>query len=692
MQKWALTASVMLGAASLFSVGARAAGSGPGAEALEEVVVTAERREESAQRTSIAIATVSGEDIARSGDTNVQQILKNVTGVVVVGSARGQTVSIRGLGFDLPPQIGENSVSMNFDGTYNFRSEAGTYGFYDLARVEVLRGPQGTLYGRNATGGVVNVISNDPGREFGVQGTLELGSYALKRIEGAVNVPLSDDWATRVAVVHIDRNGYSNNGSNDAVGSAIRGKLRYQPSEDLRLQFNVEASKLGGKGPSFSSGADYAAGNPYFTTDPPTVSNYYQAAHYWAQLDVSAGPGRVTFIPSYQRAVGYNYAPPPGPPCNCVVRSNDPQLAKATSGELRYASRADSKVTWVAGAYYYDQSDASQAFGGNVTTSTRNTALFAQLTWPFTDAVRGIVGARESWDRKEFEGGGGSFASGLQASNSASAFDWKLGLEYDLAAQSLLYFTAASGHRPGGFNALAAFAPLVTLGSFYQAESLVSFELGSKNRFLDDRLEVNGDVFYYSYKDFQAPDIYPCLDPTCPPGLTAEFLSVPKVKDYGAELDLKAKLTQTTTVSLGATYLKATFDSTLVNTQLGVPILEAGDEITHAPKYALKGGIEQEFVLGSAGTLTARLEGRYTDKQFVNIGKLDPDNLQPAYSTSDFSLAYGTPDGRWNVQAYVKNLGDKVVKTASFGPPMPNVGSYALSDPRTYGVSLSAKL
>ncbi len=95
MQKWALTASVMLGAASLFSVGARAAGSGPGAEALEEVVVTAERREESAQRTSIAIATVSGEDIARSGDTNVQQILKNVTGVVVVGSARGQTVSIR---------------------------------------------------------------------------------------------------------------------------------------------------------------------------------------------------------------------------------------------------------------------------------------------------------------------------------------------------------------------------------------------------------------------------------------------------------------------------------------------------------------------------------------------------------------------------------------------------------------------
>jgi iron complex outermembrane receptor protein len=700
VKKIALTASMVLSVAPFFGMEAHAADIGAGAEGLQEVIITAERREESVQKTSIAITTISGEDISREGDSNAQNILRNVPGVVVQGTARGQMVAIRGLGSDLPPQVGESAVSMNFDGIYNFRSEAGTYGYFDLARVEVLRGPQGTLYGRNATGGVVNVVTNDPEQEFGAHGVLEFGNYSLVRAEGAINVPVSDDWAVRAAAVSMNRDGYSNNGSNDAVGSGARVKLRYQPNADFRLQLNVERSKIGGKGPSFSDAAQYAAGNPFYISAPASVSNHYQATRYWAQLDMAMGPGHLTVLPSYQRASGYNYSPPMGPPgqcptgLDCLVRNDDPTLAEAKSAELRYASLSDSAIKWVAGAYYYDQDDSSQAFQGDVHTDTTNKAVFGQLIFPLSSTLRGIVGARESWDTKRFFGMNGNFGSGIGGSDDRNAFDWKAGVEVDLAAASMLYFTVASGHRPGGYNALAAgAAPLVEIGSFYDPESLVSFELGSKNQFFDDRLRLNGALFYYDYKDFQAPHFYDCpVGEVCPPGLLAEFINVPKVEDYGAEFEMQALVGRGTTVSLSATWLKAEFGTTVVNPSGGPNVVDKGDPLTHSPKFTTKGGIEHVFELGEAGSLRARLDARYTGDQWVNIGKGDPDNLQKSYVTADFSLSFRAPEEKWSVSAYVKNLNDKVVKTAAFGPPFPDAGDYGLSDPRTYGVSLSARL
>ncbi len=216
-----------------------AQGAGAELDKLEEIVITAERREESIQKTSISISTVSGDDITEQGLTNVEQILKNVPAVIIVGTARGAAVAIRGLGFDLPPQVGESATSMNFDGVYNFRSESGTYGYFDLSRVEVLRGPQGTLYGRNATGGVVNVISNSPSREFEAKGTLELGNYNLLRAEGAVNVPITDNLAARAAYVAINRDGFLSNGQNDAVGQAGRLKTLYKPNDDPRFPISA---------------------------------------------------------------------------------------------------------------------------------------------------------------------------------------------------------------------------------------------------------------------------------------------------------------------------------------------------------------------------------------------------------------------------------------------------------------------
>lgn len=676
IKPWTLLSAIAATSVSMSSVYAQ--GSGAELDKLEEIVITAERREESIQKTSISIATVSGDTITEQGLTNVEQILKNVPAVIIVGTARGAAVAIRGLGFDLPPQVGESATSMNFDGVYNFRSESGTYGYFDLNRVEVLRGPQGTLYGRNATGGVVNVISNSPGQDFEARGTLELGNYNLLRAEGAINVPVTDSLAARAAFVAINRDGFLSNGQNDAVGQAGRLKTLYKPNDDFSVQLAGEYAKIGGKGPGTTSNAFFNAGTPLQSSDTSATatanSNYYQSYRVSAQLDATVGPGVVTFLPAYQSADGYNWSAGMG---GTFARSNDPIYAKQTSAELRYASAAGAAVKWVGGAYYYKKDDLGEAFGGTTGNQTRSKAVFAQTTVPLTDSFRVIAGVRNSWDEKGYRA---TSATNVVTGNSdkRSAFDWKTGLETDLGDASLLYLTVATGHRPGGFNVLAdSMAALVTPGSFYTPESLRSYELGSKNRFLNERLQINGAAFLYDYKDYQIADIYAFV-----PALAAQFVNA-DARIYGAELEMQALLGAGTSLNVGVNYLHSRLTEGVVRP--GSPFNE-GDILSHSPEWSVRAGLQHVINLGDSGTLTPSVDYRYTAEQFVNSNNLDPANLQDAYSSGDVGLMYRSADEKWSVNTYLKNVNDKVVKLFAAGP------NPQVSSPRTWGIVFSAKM
>ena len=205
-------------------------------QTLTDIVVTAAKTENTLQKTGISVTTVDGLKLRETGVSSTDQALRDVPNVVVQGAARGFVVAMRGVGSDLPPGVGESAVSTNFDGIYNFRAESGTLGFYDMNRIEVLRGPQGTLYGRNATGGVVNVISNDPvlGKYEGY-GTVDVGNYDQLRVEGAANAPIGENVAARVSFASINRDGYLSNGTNDAVGSGMRAKLENQSFRKIQL-------------------------------------------------------------------------------------------------------------------------------------------------------------------------------------------------------------------------------------------------------------------------------------------------------------------------------------------------------------------------------------------------------------------------------------------------------------------------
>lgn len=657
-------------------------------DTLQEVIVTAERREENLQKTAVSIAAVSGQEIAQQGENDLADILKNTPGVLIEGTARGATPTIRGLGFDLPPQVGESAVSTNFDGIYDFRSESATFGYYDLARVEVLRGPQGTLYGRNATGGVVNVISNEPTPgQFGAAGTLEIGNYDLERIEGSLNVPVSDDWTIRGAGVAINRNGYLSDGQNDAVGQSARLRALYKPSEDLSILTTIEYSKVGGHGPGISDLAQYEAGNKLVSDDFPYASNFYLSMRYFSQLDAKIGPGVLTFIPSYEGAYGYNWSAgvTAGTPNMVISKTNDPTDAIQRSAELRYSSDPASSVKWVGGLYYYDMFNEGDALGPppvpQSIATTRSDAIFGQITYPLTPFLRLVAGVRETFDKKTFEQ---SNIAPSSDSDSHTAFDWKVGAETDLNASSLLYLTVSTGHRPGGFNTLAdTSATLVTPGEFYKPESLISYEIGSKNRFLDDRLQLNGSIFNYSYKDYQLAIGYAGLNPFSP---AFEFVNA-DARIYGGELESQVLFTKDDRLDLGVNYLHSRLTQSISYAAAGVtqtPFYD-GEDLSHSPNWSIDAGLQHRFDFGDRGSLTARADYRYTGGQYVNAVN-NANDFQPAYATGDASLNYAAASGKWSVSGYCKNVNNDVVKTFL------SESFLVVSAPRTYGVVISAHM
>lgn len=647
---------------------------------LEEVVVTAEKREQSLQDVSISVEQISGDLIREEGLINIEDILKNVPSVVVVGTARGAGISVRGTGFDLPPQIGETAIALNTDGVYNFRSESGVIGYFDLDRVEILRGPQGTLYGRNATGGVMNVITADPViGEFGGHVTLEAGDYNLLRGEAAINIPMSDAWAARLAVASIDRDGFLSDGHNDADATAGRLKLLYEPSEDLRIVSKVEFSALRGHGPGRANGFTFDV-DPLNGNGRPDERQNYDSLKLMMQIDAAVGPGVLTVLPSYQDDTGYLMQVPFGPPSPTpqpLVRINDPIGAETTQLEVRYASSADSSVDWVVGLYYYDQENQGDFAGTELTSTTESIALFAQVTAPISDATRAIVGVRNSWDDKSFAYlmPPLNIPSGVGQEDDSN-FDWKLGLEHDLSDSAMLYFTASDAHRPGAFNLLAdATAPLAGPGSFFRPESLLAYELGWKTRLANETVQLNGAVFYYDYEDYHLADIYGFG----PSGLLAQFVNG-DASIFGAEVQTQALFGEGGRIDFSITYLDSELKETLATGPL--TFLLEGDKLSHSPELRIIAGLEYDFDLGTAGSLTPRLDMRYTDDQFVNAVNNAP-NTQEAYTTGDFSLTYRPASEAWSVKAYVKNINDEVVKLFLAGPH-PQVSS-----PRTYGASFN---
>jgi iron complex outermembrane recepter protein len=650
----------------------------PAPAQLQTVVVTAQHRKENLQKTPTSVKAVSGEELAQLGLSDAAAALKNVVAVEIQGAARGNAVAIRGLGSDLPPGVGESAVSTNYDGVYNGRAESTLVGFYDVSRIEVLRGPQGTLYGRNATAGVMNVISNDPRLgKTEAAASVEMGNYHLLRSEAMANLPIGDTVALRAAVASIDRDGYLSNGQQDAKSSAARIKLLVKPNRDVSLLLGLEQVKLGGRGSGAVPAATFDS-KPLISTDDSLVANPTQDFHaskVWAQLDLDVGFGTLTLLPARQRADGSSYTGAGG----SIFNGYDPRKADQDSVEVRLASASGAPVQWVTGLYYYDKDQVRDGYDSIDDSGTysleqstgQSKALFGQLTYPLARNWNLTTGLRRTVDQKA------AYSEGSVSIDSAKTWshtDWKLGLDYQLSANTMLYGTVSSGYRAGGFNSLD--------GSAYKPETLVSYETGVKSRLLDNRLQINASAYYYDYKNYQTIDFY--INDSGP---VFNYYNVPNQKIYGLELEGQALLSDVDRLSLALGLNHSRIGEGFyahINGPFADAVLLSGNPLPHAPKTTLKLGYEHEFDLAGGAQLTARADLRHVSSQYLSLTQTS-DSLQKAYSTGDIALVYRSPDDKWGITGYVKNVNDKVVKTDY------KVGYVIPSAPRTAGLIISVK-
>ena len=694
---------------------------------LEEIVVTAQRVEENVQKTPMNVTVVSGEDIQKQGLSNMQEVLNNIPGVTVQGQVRGYNPSVRGLGTDLPPGSSQGAVATEADGVYDVRAESGRIGFFDLARVEVLAGPQGTLYGVNSDGGVVNIISNSPTLDrMSSSGQLQVGNYNLVRGEGVLNVPMSGTSAFRFAVASINRKGYLDTGANDAVGTGARVKYLYKPSDAFSLLAGIEINRLGGKGAgSVNQYNNGDATHPYFNGAPVTIPtpwtdatsafygapfalgggindnaqfDDYHSTKYWVDVNWDLGFGSLQILPSYKDNYDQTLACGMGP-CNYGA---DPRKLEQNSEEVRLSSPAGQAFKWAVGLYHwgYLQNTVGGPGGPNGTTVYQTSdGVFGEVTVPFSDRFRGRAGLRETRDWKN--------ANNVPAPASWNHLDYRGGLEYDVTDQSMAYLTVATGYRPGGFNNPA---PGSSAPPLYKPESVRDVEVGLKSRYLDNRLQLNVDAFYYNYKDYQLLDFYSAagnycspFDPRNPPFAFPPTVNL-SAKNLGLDLALSALVTDSDTINLSAEYLNAKFTSNAVISYNPIdscaafnanPAANPDEQVTvgsyvidnapqpRAPKTSATLSWEHRFKFDSGANLALRPVVHYSASQYVHPVEYAV-SFQPAYTSYEASLTWSSADDKWSLAAWGRNLSNEAIKV-SLNPMM-------IGEPRTYGLTLSARM
>ena len=702
-----LLAASALGALVMASGAARAADAQPGASTLPEVVVTANKRSEDVQKIAEAVTPVEGRTLVQQGVTDVRQVGTLVPGIVLGQDYIYTQIDIRGVGANNDAPALDPAVAFNIDGVYQPR-DYGTYGsFFDISRIEVVRGPQGTLYGRNATGGSINVVTNKPVQSYQFAAEGDVGNYSQIRSFGMVNLPLGDDLAIRAAVQQSKHDGYLSSGFNDADSVAGRLQALYRPTNDVSFLIGADFFH------DSSNGAHTIIGLPYLHPsdpwyDPLSVDQAKAAggAHSnfssWsthAQLDWNLGMAGLTDILAYKHVHADGTDPVVG------VYSSSNTRDWSVSNELRLASNdSGSPFKWVGGLYFFHEDDFSHAvyfshsrfFSFDSVTDNpfikeTSWAAFGQGTYSVTPRLRLTGGLRYSIDSKEATGQNQVFLTFPPGPQFLSAttpddypkttwhrLDWRVGVDFDLTPQSMAYANIATGFLDGGFNLGAR----VGLLPDFEPEKLTAYTVGLKNRFLDSRLQVNLEAFYYDYKDYIV-SVY--LTSGTAAGQFALFNTPARI--YGAELEAVWRLTQNDVLSGNLSLLHARygdFVQTFVST--GLTNL-SGQKLEKAPALMIQAGYEHTFPLPHGDSIRFSVQTHH-ESSYWTLFDHTPGSKQPAYTKTNIVITYQAPGDHWHVQAYVNNLENEAV-IATAAPPnsgSPTVPWVHIEEPRLYGV------
>jgi iron complex outermembrane receptor protein len=546
-----------------------------GSVTLDDVIVTAQKRSENIQEVPVSVATMGGEklDALFAGGEDVLALSSRVPGLFVE-SSNGRAAPrfyIRGLGntdFDL---AASQPVSVIMDDVVMENVVLKSTPIFDVEQVEVLRGPQGTLFGRNTTAGIVKFDSVKPSQTFKANGTVTYGSYGSWTAEGGVGGPLVEGkLAGRIAVLGQHRDNYIDNTFThvkDALGGydeyAIRGQLLWTPTENLSVLLNAHNRTLDGTAAIFranilTKGSNKINGNfdrdSVFYNGGANNPQKYDGNGESIKVDYDFGGATLTSISAYETTNGYSRGDIDGGvagtgpgfiPFDSDTKDGIDDLDQYTQ-EVRLASDTEGPFSWQVGGYYF-KSDflvTTDAGFNKATLNHKNTAWagFGQVAYQVNDKLKLTGGARYTDDKKTMTVVG---STAPEVSVSDSKVSWDLSAFYDVSDDVSLYARAAHGFRGPTIQGrdIVFFSP----ASVAKSETIQSYEVGFKSELLDRRIRFNGAAFTYEEKNPQFSAIGGATNGTL-------LINADKGQAYGVEFDGEFKVTENLLLTAGYSY------------------------------------------------------------------------------------------------------------------------------------------
>ena len=698
---------------------------------IQEVIVTARKVAEPVSKTPIAITVISGDDLKNKGVISVSDIGQIAPSVIMARDPFGVNINIRGVTTTDQTSKGTQGIGFNVDGVGIGRPLAQGLSFFDVERVEVLSGPQGTLYGGSTTGGTINVITNKPSKALDASADVELGNYNTKRYNAMINAPITDALAIRFAVNSDDRDGYleptlgSGGGplKNDQHDRAARLSAFYifNPATTLLLS-GTEASQSGvgsGKVPNFTGVQGLSGSAQRNVFGNPFGGNIDDQYHRFnAEFNTEFSGIRLTYVGASSKFHARDLTSGTfDPETNKDRRLGNPQYAwrnyrgdfNESSNEIRLANvgvgaAKKGTINWVIGASKHNDSvhesdhnlnapvsnpTIAASTNGidpvNVTTHT-SSGIFGQSTYFMTDDISIVAGLRHSNDSLTRVG---TFAAGPvpgcenaledciggpnNGTNSASKNTYRLGLNYQFTPQQLIYTSVATGYKPGGFN---DFDPVSKGVGPYVAEQMTAYEIGYKAR-PTSSLSITSDVFYYDYAKDQISSL------TVVEGNFVIFTRPVAAKIYGWENSFIFRATQNDMVTGGVNTLHSAYGK--FNTGLFQNVNFTGKSLDKTPALTANLGYSHYFDLDN-GDIKFYFGARYSSSYVLSDFVGGVQDKQNSFTRSNANLTYTAKDGRLTFQAYVNNIENKVQMTSLGG----NMDA-GVSEPRFFGIRMGIK-
>ncbi|MBY8826331.1 TonB-dependent receptor [Sphingomonas colocasiae] len=721
---------------------------GDAAMGVEEIVVTAQKRSENLQDVPITLTALTGDALKARAALTTFDIAQSTTSLVFAGaSSTMATVYMRGLGDGSFNANAVPSVGFYLDDVYIGSSFGLNQMLLDLDRVEVLKGPQGTLHGRNTTGGAIRFISRKADPRQPLNGEFRVTGASFGRVdgEGAMGAPLSETTAIRVAAAYHRQDGPFRNTVLDVNGPrerffAYRGSIVSQPAPNLDVQLSVHGSNNKGAGPLKEVGTFTApfsftvCANPTLAGQCPDTTGFVPSRNlreyhsetrdthddvrnFGANLTLGWEPGDsigITSISAYEHNRRNTRAEIDWSPEDLSL--NDfLSRSRQFSQEVRVASIGEHPVSWTVGGYYSDERLTSQSgysfrgfgpgfltFGPNLegvyqdyTQKTTSLAAFGEVYWTLARGLKLTTGLRYSRERKaidlsldylNLDGSTGAtaitpgYAAGhilvadVATQNEARTWEnlsGRVTLDYDPVERVKLFLTLSRGFRAGGYNGGVLFGPDEI--AVVDPERVTSVELGWKTDLFDRTLRFNGALYHTKVKNQQV----------FVPGVVLLLENAATARVNGGEVSLTWKPDRAFLLDFGAAYTDAKFLSYRSN-MIGADY--TGNRLPNAPRWTLNGLASYGFALDGGGKLTAQADASYKSRTYFSVAQ-DRAISESGVFLLNARLTFDTGDGRWSFSAFAKNIFDKLYFKDGFDQSSLGFNTFAVSEPRLFGVS-----